>query len=219
MQKPISITALGSISPLGTSAAEIWNSYRDLQHRFKDKSFSQFKALVSEIPGESKKYINALKHSDGRYKSLDDTALFAIYASRQAVNTANWKSSDNFGINIGSSRGATELFENYHKEFLTRDTTNVLTSPSTTLGNISSWVAHDLRTQGPEISHSITCSTALHAMLNGIAWIRSGMCDKFLVGGSESPLTAFTIAQMRALHIYAKKRTLILVNPWIFLKN
>jgi hypothetical protein len=23
---------------------------------------------------------------------------------------------------------------------------------------------------GPEISHSITCSTALHAVLNGVAW-------------------------------------------------
>jgi len=80
-----------------------------------------------------------------------------------------------------------------------------LSSPTTTLGNISSWIAHDLQTQGPEISHSITCSTALHAMLNGIAWINSGMCDKFLVGGSEAPLTPFTIAQMQALKIYAKK--------------
>ena len=39
-------------------------------------------------------------------------------------------------------------------------------------------------------------------MLNGIAWINSRMCDKFLVGGSEAPLTAFTIAQMQALKIY-----------------
>jgi hypothetical protein len=29
-----------------------------------------------------------------------------------------------------------------------------------------------------EISHSITCST-LHAVLNGIAWLKSGMVDKF----------------------------------------
>src|SRR5690606_7484497 len=74
----------------------------------------------------------------------------------------------------------------------------------TTLGNISSWVAHDLQAQGPEISHSITCSTALHSLLNGVAWLRSGMADKFLVGGSEAPLTPFTIAQMRALKIYSK---------------
>ena len=73
------------------------------------------------------------------------------------------------------------------------------------MGNISSWVAHDLQTKGPEISHSITCSTALHAVLNGVAWLRSGMADKFLVGGSESPLTDFTIAQMQAMKIYARE--------------
>ncbi|MEO8235770.1 MAG: beta-ketoacyl synthase N-terminal-like domain-containing protein, partial [Flavobacterium sp.] len=53
--------------------------------------------------------------------------------------------------------------------------------------------------------HSITCSTALHALLNGVAWLRAGMADKFLVGGSEAPLTPFTIAQMQALKIYSKE--------------
>jgi 3-oxoacyl-(acyl-carrier-protein) synthase len=73
------------------------------------------------------------------------------------------------------------------------------------LGNISTWVAQDLQTQGPEISHSITCSTALHALINGVAWLQAGMATKFLVGGSEAPLTAFTIAQMQALKIYSKE--------------
>ena len=72
------------------------------------------------------------------------------------------------------------------------------------MGNISSWVAHDLKNNGPEISHSITCSTALHAVLNAVAWLQSGMATHFLVGGSEAPLTEFTIAQMQALKIYAK---------------
>jgi 3-oxoacyl-(acyl-carrier-protein) synthase len=40
-------------------------------------------------------------------------------------------------------------------------------------------------------------------LLNGVAWLRAGMTDKFLVGGSEAPLTDFTVAQMRALKIYS----------------
>jgi 3-oxoacyl-(acyl-carrier-protein) synthase len=40
-------------------------------------------------------------------------------------------------------------------------------------------------------------------MLNGVAWLQSGLADQFLVGGSEAPLTPFTIAQMKALKIYA----------------
>lgn len=205
MQKPISITAIASISPLGKSLDEVWKSYQNNKHHFARKSFLDNNVFISEIPEDAKQNIEVLRESDNKYKSLDDTVLFAIYASRQAIKQANWKQSDNFGINIGSSRGATKLFETYHEGFLKNNKAETLSSPTTTLGNISSWVAHDLQTQGPEISHSITCSTALHAMLNGIAWINSGMCNKFLVGGSEAPLTAFTIAQMQALKIYSKE--------------
>ncbi|WP_456439096.1 beta-ketoacyl synthase N-terminal-like domain-containing protein [Psychroserpens sp.] len=200
MKLPISITSISSISPLGTEPNEIWNNYKNNQHFFTKKDGN----WVAELSSELKSEVNNLRQTNPKYKALDDSVLFAIYTSRQAVKSANWNASDNFGINIGSSRGATSLFEKYHKEFLQNHNAETLTSPTTTLGNISSWVAHDLQSKGPEISHSITCSTALHAMLNGIAWINSGMCDKFLVGGSEAPLTPFTIAQMQALKIYAK---------------
>ncbi|WCO01487.1 beta-ketoacyl synthase N-terminal-like domain-containing protein [Psychroserpens ponticola] len=200
MQQPISITAISSISPLGKTSEDIWNNYKNNQHCFTINKGH----WVAKISSELKTEINNLKGSNPKYKTLDDSVLYAIYASRQAINNANWDASDNFGINIGSSRGATTLFEHYHKAFLQNHLSETLASPTTTLGNISSWVAHDLQTKGPEISHSITCSTALHAMLNGIAWINSGMCTKFLVGGSEAPLTPFTIAQMQALKIYAK---------------
>src|SRR5690606_23910564 len=131
--------------------------------------------------------------------------LFAILASRIAVTAAGWKKGNSIGINIGSSRGATALFEKYHAEYLRCGKTETATSPATTLGNISSWVSYDLKSNGPDISHSVTCSTGLHAILNGCAWLGSGMADKFLAGGSEAALTPFTIAQMNALRIYAKE--------------
>ncbi|GGK31488.1 beta-ketoacyl synthase [Yeosuana aromativorans] len=205
MKTPISITAIASISPLGKSAEEIWKHYQNNQHYITEKVFGNSSALVAELPTEARLEIETLRNSDNKYKSLDNTVLYAMYASRQAIKQAGWNGSDNFGINIGSSRGATQLFEAYYDDFLKNNSTQTLSSPTTTLGNISSWVAHDLQTEGPEISHSITCSTALHALLNGIAWINSGMCQKFLVGGSEAPLTPFTIAQMQALKIYARE--------------
>ncbi|WP_037051146.1 beta-ketoacyl synthase N-terminal-like domain-containing protein [Psychroserpens burtonensis] len=200
MQHPISITALASISPLGKTPIDIWNNYLNDSHCFTEKDG----VLVATFPKALKADIEDLRQSNSKYRALDNSVLYAIFSARNAIKSAGWKATDNFGINIGSSRGATALFETYHEEFLKNKKAETLSSPTTTLGNIASWVAHDLQTQGPEISHSITCSTALHAMLNGIAWINSGMCDKFLVGGSEAPLTAFTIAQMQALKIYAK---------------
>lgn len=207
MQKPISITAVSSISSLGKDQDEVWKNYLQSKSFTTEKLFHDKSVWVAAIPLEAKAAIENLRQSDSKYKSLDDSVLYAIYTSRKAIEQSGWDATDNFGINIGSSRGATSLFEDYHKGFLENNKAETLSSPTTTLGNIASWVAHDLQTQGPEISHSITCSTALHAMLNGIAWINSGMCNKFLVGGSEAPLTPFTIAQMQALKIYSRSKS------------
>jgi len=205
MKSPVSITALSSISALGSTQNQVWNNYLNDNHFITEKYFDNFSALVSQLSEEDNVAIEELRNSDTKYVHLDDSVLYAIYVSRKAIAAANWESSDDFGINIGSSRGATSLFEKYHKAFLENNYAETLSSPTTTLGNISSWLAHDLQTNGPEISHSITCSTGLHALLNGVIWLLSGMSDKFLVGGSEAALTDFTIAQMQALKVYAKK--------------
>ena len=203
MLKTISITAIASLSALGNNQDAIWNNYQSNKHCFVATDFGTQNVLTAPLEYVSKQEIEGLRHSDQKYKSLDNSVLFAIATSRKAIHDAGWKKGDYFGINIGSSRGATELFEKHYLDFITNGKVATLASPTTTLGNISSWVSHDLQSQGPEISHSITCSTALHALLNGVAWLRAGMSEKFLVGGSEAPLTDFTISQMQALKIYA----------------
>lgn len=204
LHQPVSITAIASVSPLGNSDEAVWKNYTSPRHFFTETSFGGPTALAASLDETSETILEALRLSDSRYKSLDRSVLLAMAASREAVKKAGWNKKT-FGINIGSSRGATELFEKHHADFLSSGRTQTLASPTTTLGNISSWVSHDLQSSGPEISHSITCSTALHALLNGVAWLRAGMADKFLVGGSEAPLTAFTVAQMQAMKIYAKE--------------
>jgi 3-oxoacyl-(acyl-carrier-protein) synthase len=203
--QPISITAIASLSPLGNNPKSIWEHYCNSNHCFVEKEFGSSVALVAPLHSDAKTILEALRKSDHKYKFLDDSVLMAIVASRLAIAQVGWGKGTEFGINIGSSRGATSLFEKHHVEFLKTGKAPTLASPTTTLGNISSWVAHDLQSDGPEISHSITCSTALHALLNGVAWLQSGMADKFLVGGSEAPLTPFTVAQMQAMKIYAKE--------------
>ena len=148
----ISITAFASISPLGNNPETIWANYLNDAHFFTKNYQNNWIATLDKT---SKTEIENLKNTDSKYKSLDDSVLFAMSAARIAVANAGWTISDNFGINLGSSRGATQLFEQHYAAFLNAGIANVLSSPTTTLGNISSWVAHDLQTSGPEISHSI----------------------------------------------------------------
>lgn len=207
MKTKIAITGFASISTLGSEIDSIWKNYTQKKSCIQKKNINHQDVLVASIPIEVADEITRLRNSDNKYKNLDNSVLFAILISRKAVATAKWTKADFFGINIGSSRGATELFEKHHEEFIKTNKVTTLASPTTTLGNLSSWVSHDLQAKGPEVSHSITCSTSLHALLNGIAWLQAGMVDKFLVGGTEAPLTPFTIAQMQALGIYSKNES------------
>lgn len=200
LEHSISITAIATVSPLGINRNDIIQAYYNTSHYFTSKN----NEWVAALPLSLKNDIEALKTENSKYKYLDHSVLFSILSSRHAIKEAKWGINSSFGVNIGSSRGATSIFELEYAYYLEHKKAQTLASPTTTLGNISSWVAHDLQTSGPDISHSITCSTALHAVLNGAVWLQSGKCNQFLVGGSEAPLTPFTIAQMKALKIYTK---------------
>lgn len=211
MKTPIAITGIAALSPLGISPQEQWEAYLNATTAIqKDATLNAFTAALTPA---GFKAIERLRAENLQYKRLDAAVLYGIFTARKAMEQAGWSDGD-FGINIGSSRGATQLFESYYAAFKEQQdlegksdltiqtaTTSTLTSPTTTLGNISSWVAHDLQATGPDISHSITCSTGLHAILNGVAWLQSGMATKFLVGGTEAALTPFTIAQMKAMKL------------------
>lgn len=204
MKNTLAITGLGSLTPLGTTPEEQWNHY--LTKMTAIVWDEELQAYAAPQTPETEALVKELHSENAHYERLDPTVLLAILAGRKALAQAGWKDG-NFGINIGSSRGPTRLIEKYHEAFLKRGITPTKTSPSTTAGNISSWLAQDLKSTGPTLSHSITCSTALHSLLNGVAWLESGMATKFMVGGSEAALTPFTIAQMRAMRLMHEEET------------
>ena len=196
----VCIASLVTLSALGVKNEAIWHNYCQQKPLF---SLNHKQQHVSRLENTEKQAIKQLQASTKKYKKLDNTVLYALFTARKALQQSQWQTSD-FGINMSSSRGATTLFEKYHTDYKQHKKLSSLVSPNTTLGNISSWLAHDLNSQGFVISHSITCSSAFAAIANACAWIKAGMSDKFMVGASEAPLTDFTIAQMQALGIYAK---------------
>jgi len=204
LQPKIYISSISSISALGKSSEDVWNSYVKGKSFFQKKEFSEKECFVVPLTDASEKIVEDFLQKNPDYERLDRSVVLALIAAENAFKNINFFSL-NIGINIGSSRGATALFEKYHEQFLNQENLSPLASPTTTLGNISSWVGQHLAIDGPTIGHSVTCSTALHAMLNGIAWLKADMTDAFVVGGSEAALTPFTIAQMKALKIYSNE--------------
>jgi 3-oxoacyl-(acyl-carrier-protein) synthase len=133
----------------------------------------------------------------------DRATALALHAADQAVQEAGWLGKD-FSIIVGCSRGPTESWEEGFSHYLKKGVARLRTSPKTTLGSIGFALADYFDTDSPASSMSMTCSSGMHAILHGIALLRSGMAERVLVGGAEAPITAFTLGQMEALRIYGK---------------
>jgi 3-oxoacyl-[acyl-carrier-protein] synthase II len=204
----LTITGAGSISPLGFDRQQIYSKYLNEDTCIVNKPFNNKLYPVAPLSKQADEQLINLIFENPKCKKADKTVLMAMKAARQAFDQAGWGASPGkiTGINFGSSRGSTALYEQLHEEFL-RDRekrTAVFTSPLTTLGYVSNQVAAYLNVSGPVINTSITCSTGIQAICNAIAWIRAGMATRFIVGGTEAPLTRFTIAQVDALGIYSR---------------
>lgn len=210
MHTPIAITGMSSLSALGLESHEVWAHYRLPTTAIRLRKDGYFAAA---LPAQSQEQVQSLARELKAYQRLDPSVWYAMLVARRACAQAAWAIGATCGVNFGSSRGATQLFEHYHQEFLHTGQAATMTSPTTTLGNISSWVAQDLKLQGPTISHSVTCSTGLHAVLNGVAWLLSGLSQRFLVGASEAALTPFTLSQMQVLKITAMPGEMELAFP------
>jgi 3-oxoacyl-[acyl-carrier-protein] synthase II len=211
MDKKLIIRGLSTLSPLGTSRDEIARLLEDPVPRavpFRERSDRPVFPLTTE--GE---VLVRSVGSEERYARLDRVAHLAIAAVRRTLDAAGGRHGAIGCVSIGSSRGATIALERTISNFA-GDPSKVPTetSPTTTAGNISSWVAQECVSRQSRlreglsvasIGTSMTCSSAFQSLLTATAFVRSGMSSAALFGGAEACLTPYTIAHLEALRIYS----------------
>ena len=217
LKEPISILSYFGYTPEGALNSKKAKYFK--QSSLEAKIVRKDKILGGHLPDKVESKILEIRKRDSRFQHLDKSVILAMLSAQKALQNAAWHSLDHIGINIGSSRGATRLFEKSFRLFESKKESLPWTSPNTTLGNISSWVAQFLNVDGIHFSHSITCSTSSHSILNGIAWLKSGLSNRFLVGGSEACLTPYTISQFEAMRIYSTEKGKYPCTPFGLEKN
>ena len=114
VSQQISITGISSVSALGHDPSLIWENYRNPGHLLQKNVFDGQKYWVAPLASATRNEIATLLSGNDQYSGLDPSVLFALYVSRKAVENAHWDTDKQFGVNFGSSRGATTLFERYH---------------------------------------------------------------------------------------------------------
>jgi len=197
MGKKIYIKAYTSVSSLGHLDKDILSSIQNHEASIKLK----YGHYVACLPEDSENELSQFLNKYPQYQRLDRSIQIILWMGEQLHKTVSIQS--NTGINVSSSRGASHYWEEQHKQFLENNNLSVFTSPNTTLGNVSSYLGGFLNTNGINFSHSITCSSALHSVCNAYAWLKSGLANHFICGGTESCISPFTLEMFNKMGIYS----------------
>ncbi len=196
-EPPLKIIAYGAVSSAGCSTDGHWSAYTSARTTLQfDPPLSRW---VGRVPAATETRLAALDAS--LPERTDRAARLACLAAIEAIDRAGWRGSD-YGIQLGCSRGPTERWEEEYTAFIATGRAHPLTSPTTTLGSLATTVGNYLGTSGWRGAQSMTCSSGLHALIQGAALLTVGLERRLLAGGAEAPLTPFTVAQLAAPRLY-----------------
>jgi 3-oxoacyl-(acyl-carrier-protein) synthase len=187
-----------SISALGEGKVDFSSQHTGL-------NYNSEVIPVGSLPLDVKQNLEVFQSTSKYYSAMDKSTLYALYcADKIKINIDTTK---RLGVFIGTSRGATGLIEQSFNQYSASKKISPLVSPFTTQGNLASFVAQSLDNEATiNITQSSTCTSSSIALINAMVWLQAGQIDVAIAGGSEAPLTDFTIAQMMALKIYSKEK-------------
>lgn len=196
----IVITGLGLVTPVGIGVRESWKAICQGQSGITEITRFDASSYNSQIAGEVKDFhpenFIARKH----IKHMDLFIQYALAASRMAIEDAKLnideKIAPHVGVIIGCGLGGLPGIEKYHKILLESGPKKV--SPffiPMVIGNMASgYVSIEFGLRGPNSCTTTACASGAHAIGEAYLYIKSGLADIILAGGTESTITPLCIA-------------------------
>jgi len=194
--KKIVITGQGVVSGYGLKTKDFWQglisgvSAIKALNRNDDVRMNQA-ALLPDYKEEE--YFDAKD-----LPILDRVSQLAILAARQAIQDANLTTSNTaVSTIIGSGGGGKHTDElGYYRLYKEKKTrVHPMMIPRGMHSAIASNVSKDLQLKGPAFTLSSACASGAHALIVGANFIREGLIDIAVVGGTEAP---FPYGMMKA---------------------
>jgi beta-ketoacyl-acyl-carrier-protein synthase II len=207
-KRRVVITGLGVISPLGSSVAQTWEGW--LSGKSGIRRITQFdaSALPCQIAGEIPDFNveDYIERKEAR--RIPRSGQIALAAAMQAVRDAGLpdtmpdgeRSSVVFGTAIGAADRVDEGIQTLRQHGYNK--VNPFVVP-TGLPNLASFlVARQFQCLGPNSTVTTACATGTQSIGEGAEFIRRGVADVVIVGGTEALIQDFAIGgfcAMRAL--------------------
>ncbi|OHX66442.1 beta-ketoacyl-ACP synthase II [Flammeovirga pacifica] len=200
------ITGIGAITPLGNSVEEYWNNLeKGVSGAAPITKFdaSKFKTqFACEVKGfEAADYINRKE-----LRKMDLVSQYGVAVAKQALDDSNLDlesvDRERFGVIWGSGIGGLKSLQDEVSSFAQGDGTprfNPFFIPKMIPDLIPGHISMTWGLKGPNFTTVSACASATNAMVDAFNYIRFGISDLFVTGGSEAAVCEAGIGGFNAL--------------------
>ena len=204
------ITGAGTISALGSSVPETWDAMREGRCGIGALDIRDVERLSIRIGGQVTGY-DAQAHFNRQQISLYDRyTQFALLAAREAIGQAGLTFTGDLaastGVVLGTSGGGlTTQDENYRTVYEEgKNRVHPFVVPKLMNNAAAAHISMEHNLKGPSFTVATACASSNHAMGQAFNFIRHGMAQVMVTGGSESMLCFGGVKAWEGLRVMSR---------------
>ena len=194
------ITGMGGVTPIGIGVDAIWETAAAGRSGIGPITMFDVSNQLCRIAGEVRGFEPQRYMPQKHLKRMDDFARYAVAASVQAVDDAKLpitlENSRRIGVLLGNNNGgARTIFRTvttYNAEGPGAVSPFYITAITTNMG--SAQVAIRLQVRGPNFTIGNACASGLNAVGEAWRYVREGLCDAVIAGGTDALIDPTEIA-------------------------
>lgn len=205
--KRVVVTGLGVLTPIGNSVPEFWESLvNGVSGAAPIKSFNTEK-FKTKFACEVKNF-NPEDHLDKKEaRKLDPFVQYALVSTEEAVKDGGYDFSkldtNRIGVIWGAGIGGLKTFLDEVSNFAKGDGTpryNPFFIPKMIIDIAPGHISMKYGLRGPNFATVSACASSTNAMIDAFNYIRLGMADIIISGGSEAIINEAGMGGFNAMH-------------------
>ena len=205
--KRVVVTGLGALTPIGNSIQEYWESLINGRSGAAPITYYDTEKHKTKFACEVKNF-NIEDYMDRKEsRRLDKFSQYAIASSDEAIKDAGI-THDNVnkhrvGVIWGAGIGGLETFQEEVMYYAKGDGTpkfNPFFIPKMIADIAPAHISMRNGYMGPNYTTVSACASSANAMIDAFNYIRLGMCDVIITGGSEAAVTIAGMGGFNSMH-------------------
>jgi len=207
-QQRVVVTGMGVVSPLGDSMNNTWNNAINGVSGIANITKFDASSYDVRFAGEVKNFNPDLYIEKKEQKKMDTFIQYSVACAKMAFEQSGLVVSDEMapraGAIIGCGIGGLPIIEEQKTKIIERGPSRVTPFfiPAAITNLSAGWISMNHNLKGPSFSIASACASGVHSLGEAYNYIRFGMADAMVAGGTESTICPLAIAgfgNMRAL--------------------